>query len=264
MCSEPVVNSDRTVFKGHANCLGHAEVNAITSNPYMKPYLSCTLQDGGVFYHKNENNVKKARSKIDLVVVRINNNNELKNSRPCSCCVRMMQDIGIRRVYYSTGQDDEIIYEMVSEMVSTHVSYGYKIVNLVSDNNENDKYNQYNQNNKCCHTQVKQKKHKKQQIQQKQKNHQKKVKYNSSALKNQIKYDVNQEYNPYNYLEWWFSYMPIKYTKEKFLFILNMEIMIRYPQGQIQFRKINNKEYYININDPSKRLRFEKTFSIKN
>lgn len=42
MCSEPVVNSDRTVFKGHANCLGHAEVNAITSNPYMKPYLSCT------------------------------------------------------------------------------------------------------------------------------------------------------------------------------------------------------------------------------
>ena len=65
-------------------------------------------------------------------------------------------------------------------------------------------------------------------------------------------------------MEWWFSSIPQKYTKEKFLFILNMEILIRYPQGQIQFRKINNKEYYININDPSKRLRFEKTFSIKN
>ena len=40
--SSPVCNSDRTVFKGQSCCLGHAEVNAITSVPTIKRYLSCS------------------------------------------------------------------------------------------------------------------------------------------------------------------------------------------------------------------------------
>ena len=38
----PVCNTDRTVFCGHAHCLGHAEVNAVASHPVIRKYLSIT------------------------------------------------------------------------------------------------------------------------------------------------------------------------------------------------------------------------------
>jgi len=145
-----------------------------------------------------------------------------------------MKDIGVRRVYYSTGNDDEIIYEIVSDMVSTHLSYGYKIVNTVSN-----------------------------------KNYQKTKKINKKSQKNQknqnttkISNEINKEYTAYDYLKWWFLNIPSKKGIKNFMFILNMEILIRYPQGNIDLKKINENKYYICIDDPSKKLKFETTFKI--
>ena len=44
------------------------------------------------------------------------------NARPCFNCLKMMQDIGINKVYYSTGIGNEIVYEYVKDMISIQSS----------------------------------------------------------------------------------------------------------------------------------------------
>lgn len=44
------------------------------------------------------------------------------NARPCVNCLKMMQDIGIKKVYYSSGKGNEIINENVKNMVSIQIS----------------------------------------------------------------------------------------------------------------------------------------------
>ncbi len=41
--------------------------------------------------------------RCSILVVRLNNNNELKNSRPCSKCLGLIKDVGIRNIYYSNN-----------------------------------------------------------------------------------------------------------------------------------------------------------------
>jgi deoxycytidylate deaminase len=43
-----------------------------------------------------------ARRKLHMVVIRINAEEELVDSKPCSNCVRLMRAFGIRKVTYST------------------------------------------------------------------------------------------------------------------------------------------------------------------
>ena len=45
----------------------------------------------------------------------------IKNSKPCSECIKTMKSLNIRRVYYSDN-DGSIVYEKVSNMVSSHRS----------------------------------------------------------------------------------------------------------------------------------------------
>ena len=40
--SNPVCNSDRTIFNAKPCCLGHAEANAMWSDPVIKKSLTCT------------------------------------------------------------------------------------------------------------------------------------------------------------------------------------------------------------------------------
>lgn len=39
--------------------------------------------------------------RCSLLVVRLNHKNELVNSKPCPVCTKMIQDMGIKNVYYS-------------------------------------------------------------------------------------------------------------------------------------------------------------------
>ena len=49
-------------------------------------------------------------------------NGQTGNARPCFHCLKMMKDIGINKVYYSTGTDDKMVCEYVKNMVSIQVS----------------------------------------------------------------------------------------------------------------------------------------------
>ena len=75
---------------------------------------------GGIFFKGKEGNVLKKN--IDLYVLRIKNENNLGNARPCYNCVELLRAVGIRRVYYSTGDDYNFDYENVSHMVSIQAS----------------------------------------------------------------------------------------------------------------------------------------------
>jgi len=62
------------------------------------------------------------------VVVRVNNNNDLKNSRPCNNCIEQMVKYNIRRVVYSTD-DGTLVSEKPKKMSLLHVSTGWVAYN---------------------------------------------------------------------------------------------------------------------------------------
>ena len=65
---------------------------------------------------------KKVRG-MDILVIRINKNLALRNSRPCTQCIEKLFKLGIRKVYYS-NEDGHIVREFVEHMEKTHISSG--------------------------------------------------------------------------------------------------------------------------------------------
>lgn len=67
-----------------------------------------------IFYHgkvlKNDElrKTNNILSKISIIVIRVSNG-ELAMSKPCSCCTDIMKKLGIKKIYYSTG--DKRIFE---------------------------------------------------------------------------------------------------------------------------------------------------------
>lgn len=72
-----------------------------------------------------ENFPKKNVKGMDILVIRINKNFILKNSRPCNQCIEKLQKIGIRKVHYSDDNGD-IVSERVEHMEKLHVSSGVR------------------------------------------------------------------------------------------------------------------------------------------
>lgn len=50
-------------------------------------------------------------SGCSIVVVRINNNGELRLAKPCSLCQEYIERVSIKRIWYSTGIENE--FEMI-------------------------------------------------------------------------------------------------------------------------------------------------------
>jgi tRNA(Arg) A34 adenosine deaminase TadA len=75
---------------------------------------------------------KKVRG-MDILVIRINKNLALRNSRPCSQCIDKLSKLGIRKVYYS-NEDGHIVWEFVEQMEKTHISSGTKHLFCHMDN----------------------------------------------------------------------------------------------------------------------------------
>ena len=65
---------------------------------------------------------KKIRG-MDILVIRINKNLALRNSRPCTQCIERLSKLGIRKVYYS-NEEGHIVGEFVEQMEKTHISSG--------------------------------------------------------------------------------------------------------------------------------------------
>ena len=66
---------------------------------------------------------KKRVRGMDILVIRINKNFALKNSRPCAQCIDKLNKMGIRRVFYSNDEGN-IVSELVEKMEKTHISSG--------------------------------------------------------------------------------------------------------------------------------------------
>ena len=121
-------NEDRCSYKGQIGCSMHAEANVIIN--YLGKYLSKSN-------NKWINSKPKLVKKIDLMVVRIDSLGVLKNARPCQNCLNLMNDVGIKRVSYSSGNGNEIITEKVDRMISIYVTIGSKITDLYQNYNMN-------------------------------------------------------------------------------------------------------------------------------
>jgi len=71
-------------------------------------------------------------------VIRIIKNGTIGNARPCQNCLNMMKDLNINKVYYSTGNGDEIICETIKHMISIQTSSVTKY--LLNKNNDLNYY----------------------------------------------------------------------------------------------------------------------------
>ena len=61
--------------------------------------------------------------KHNILVIRVDNDGNLRHSKPCCMCVYFMKMFGVYRVYYS-NEDGDICYQKVSEMEPEHYSKG--------------------------------------------------------------------------------------------------------------------------------------------
>jgi hypothetical protein len=67
--------------------------------------------------------------KLDLLVIRVSKNGDICNARPCYNCLKLMKDIGIKKVFYSTGENETLICEHVRNMVSIQSSSVTRFLN---------------------------------------------------------------------------------------------------------------------------------------
>ena len=58
-----------------------------------------------------------------ILVVRLNSNLKLVNSKPCRDCMISLLKMGIKNVYYS-DESGNIVCEKIKHMTSTHISSG--------------------------------------------------------------------------------------------------------------------------------------------
>ena len=109
--SDSVCNADRNLCRKHYTPSLHAEARALLSYYGRNIYFS--KYKGWCFYDQ-----KYKAKKVDIAVIRVTRSGQMANARPCRKCLAMMRNLGVKRVHYSSGNDDEIITENVKEMFS--------------------------------------------------------------------------------------------------------------------------------------------------
>lgn len=132
MLTKPCINTNRNIIRGNIIGSLHAEANAII-NYYGKNII-----------YKN-NNWKifgKIKKNINLIVIRIDKNNNICSSRPCYNCLKMMQQLFINKVYY-TDDNGNLIMEKIKHMISIQSSAVVRFIN----NKSNIEYTEYLLNN---------------------------------------------------------------------------------------------------------------------
>jgi deoxycytidylate deaminase len=114
LISKPCSNINRNVCRGYTCGSLHAEAHAILD--YFGKNLTYSSKNGWNFSIAKDKKVK-----CDLIVIRINKEEKLMNSRPCYNCLSMMKAVGIKRVYY-IDNCEKIICENVKDMLSINSS----------------------------------------------------------------------------------------------------------------------------------------------
>ena len=80
------------------------------------------------------------------MVIRFMKDGSTANARPCFNCLKMMKDIGINKVYYSTGTNECLVAENVKNMVSIQSSTVTRHFYNITNNTEDDSREVYFEN----------------------------------------------------------------------------------------------------------------------
>jgi deoxycytidylate deaminase len=125
---EKVAKTSDVIHK-HASCLMKGDkIIAIGVNKYFQVRVNqmqmnlCVHAEMNVFASTRLTQTKG----MNILVIRINNNMMLRNSRPCNACIDKLKQKGIKKVYYSNA-DGQIVYEFVDTMPKLHTSSGCKV-----------------------------------------------------------------------------------------------------------------------------------------
>lgn len=136
--SKPLCNTYRNTCRGYKCGSLHAEANAIIN------YYNKTLS-----YDKNKgwllSNELCKKTKLNILVIRINKMGETCNARPCYNCLNLMKKVGIRKVYYSVSST-QIICEKVKDMVSIESSSVTQYLDILYSNMPNKTITKYFEN----------------------------------------------------------------------------------------------------------------------
>ena len=89
---------------------------------------------GGILNTVNGRKPKK----VSMLVMRFTKNGLTGNARPCYHCLKMMKEIGIEKIYYSTGCKQIIICEFVKDMISFQISSVTRQIHLLNFPHENN------------------------------------------------------------------------------------------------------------------------------
>ena len=85
----------------HKNIIVSVGMNSYKTHPLMAPRTEWP------FLHAEQHAIVRAGvdncEGLDLYVARVLKNNELALSKPCSVCTKLIKNVGIRNVYYSTN-----------------------------------------------------------------------------------------------------------------------------------------------------------------
>jgi deoxycytidylate deaminase len=73
---------------------------------------------------------RRVKRKINIIVVRVTMSGELASSMPCHMCLKMMQNIGINKVYYSTDSG-KIISQKINTFCGHHITKAFKQYNPI-------------------------------------------------------------------------------------------------------------------------------------
>lgn len=111
-------NASRMSCRGKICPSIHSEVNTIVSH-FGKDICFSPKYGWNRCCQSHPSNIKKG-TKLNMMVIRLDNNNNLVNARPCYNCSKLMKSIGINKIYYSV--DNKIICERVSHITTLQIS----------------------------------------------------------------------------------------------------------------------------------------------
>ena len=85
----------------HRNSIVSVGMNSYKTHPLM------AARTEWPFLHAEQNAIIRAGldncEGLDLYIARVLKNNDLAMSKPCDVCIKLIKDVGIRNVYYSTN-----------------------------------------------------------------------------------------------------------------------------------------------------------------
>jgi len=84
----------------------------------------------GIFYRTSTtNNVFCAGSAMSMIVIRIDSQGQLADSKPCANCTKMLKYYGLKKIYYSVPGG--LVVQNVNQLTNDHLSYAQKVYDLI-------------------------------------------------------------------------------------------------------------------------------------